>query len=212
MKIVIIGATGFVGTHILKEAVGRGHQVIAIARNPEKISPAKGLTVVNTNIFDTEVLVETIGGSDVVISAFNPGWTNPDIYSLFLSGSTSIQNASREAGVPRLITIGGAGSLFIGDQQIVDLPSFPADIYAGASAARDYLNMIKTEKQLDWTVLSPPGNLFSGERTGKYRMGTDNPVNDAEGKNAISVQDLAVALLDEAERGEFLRQRFTVGY
>jgi putative NADH-flavin reductase len=212
MKILIIGSTGFVGSKIVIEALSRGHQITAIARNPEKLPVSPLLNTINVDIFQTETLAQAITGHDAVISAYNPGWGNPDIYNLFLKGSASIQEAVKKSGVRRLLIIGGAGSLFIGGKQIVDLEGFPAEIKPGATAAREYLNIIKTEQDLDWTVLSPPGILEAGERTGKFRIGLDEPVRDEQGKNAISIEDLVVALLDELEKGNHIRQRFTVAY
>jgi len=212
MKITIIGSTGFVGSKIVSEAISRGHRVLAIARNPEKLEASPLLETRNIDIYDTEALSEAIKGSDAVISAFNPGWGNPDIYDLFIKGSSSIQQAVKASGTKRLVMVGGAGSLFVDGKQIVDDAAFPAEIRPGASAARDYLEIIRSEKDLDWTVLSPPGNLAGGLRTGIFRTGIDDPVVDAAGNNAISIEDLAVAILSETENGKFVRQRFTVGY
>jgi len=212
MKIVIIGATGFVGTKIVSEAIARGHRVIAVARNPEKLESSPLLSTVNVDVYDTAALADVIKGSDAVISAFNPGWGNPDIYALFIKGSKSIQQAVKLSGTKRLMIVGGAGSLVVGGMQIVDGPDFPAEIKPGATAARDYLELIRSETELDWTVLSPPGNLAPGLRSGIFRTGDDSPVYDKDGKNGISVEDLAVALLSEVENGKFIRKRFTVGY
>jgi len=212
MKLTIIGSTGFVGSKIVSEAIYRGHRVLAIARNPEKLQASPLLETINIDIYDTQELSKVINGSDAVISAFNPGWSNPDIYELFIKGSSSIQKAVKSSGIRRLVVVGGAGSLLVDGKQIVDDDAFPAEIKPGASAARDYLELIRKEKDLDWTVLSPPGNLAGGVRTGIYRTGLENPIYDATGKNAISVEDLAVAILNETENGKFIKQRFTVGY
>lgn len=212
-KITLVGATGFVGSQILKELLSRGYEVTAIARSIAKIEEKNNnLHIVAADVTDTEALSEAIKGSDAVISAFNAGWTNPNIYQDFIDGSKAIETATKEAGVSRYITVGGAGSLFIGENQIVESPDFPAEIKAGATAARDYLNMLKEASTLDWTFVSPSINLFPGERTGKYRTGTENPVFDEKGESSISVQDLAVAIVDELDNHQFSRQRFTAGY
>lgn len=214
MKIALIGATGFTGTAVLKEAVSRGHQVTAIARNPEKVSIKNDLvTPVQADVNDVAALAEILKGHDAVSSSYNAGWTNPNLYADFIKGSEDIQAATKQAGVKRLIVIGGAGSLYIAPGvQLVDTPQFPAEWKEGATAARDYLNILKKETELDWTFLSPAINLPPGERTGKFRLGTDNPVFDADQKCEISVEDLAVALVDELEKNQFVQQRFTLGY
>lgn len=217
MKIALIGASGFVGTAVLKEAIDRGHQVTAIVRHPEKIVlKSDDLKVEKGDVMKIQELVTQISGNDIVISAYNSGWTNPNIYDDFIDGSESIQTAVKNSDVKRLLVVGGAGSLFIAPGvQLIDTPEFPEAYKPGASAAKDYLDEIKNEKQLDWSYISPAiemGPQTSGERTGSYRLGTDAPVFNAENRSYISVEDLAVAILDEAENEQHLRRRFTVGY
>ncbi|MDJ1494472.1 NAD(P)-dependent oxidoreductase [Cytophagaceae bacterium DM2B3-1] len=217
MRIAIIGASGFVGSHLLTEALQRDHYVTAIVRHPEKITTHHPHLIVKAcDIMNTEALVPLLADNDAVLSAYNPGWTNPAIYEDFLKGSKSIQEATKMAGVKRLLTIGGAGSLYVApDTQLIDTPQFPAEWKPGALAARDYLNIIKEEKDIEWTFLSPAIEMHagtSGKRTGQYRTGTDNPVFDANGTSRISAEDLAVALIDELENKQFPKQRFTVAY
>jgi putative NADH-flavin reductase len=213
MKIALIGASGFVGTNVLTEALQRGHTVTAIARNAEKITTEnKNLTKVAADVLDTDKLAAVLAGNDIVISAYNAGWTNPDLYNAFLQGSHAIQTATKQAGVKRLLVVGGAGSLFIDGQQLVDSPQFPAEWKTGATAARDYLTDLRKEEELDWTFLSPAIELHPGERTGKYRIGTESPVFDANGKCSITAEDMAIAIVNEAENKQFAKQRFTVGY
>ena len=216
MKVALIGASGFVGTAILKELLQRGHQVTAIARHPEKVKKAEHITVVSADVLDENAVTNAIKGHDAVVSAYNAGWTNPDLYNEFISGSKAIQAAVKKAGVKRLIVIGGAGSLFIApNRQIVDTDEFPKEWKPGALAARDYLNILKEEKELDWTFLSPAIEMHqgtSGTRKGTYRTDLENPVFDASNKSVISVEDLAVAVVDELEKPKHIRQRFTVAY
>lgn len=216
MKIALIGATGFVGSAILKEALHRGIQVTAIVRHPEKLQAQENLTIVKANVMDTDELSKLFKGNDVIISAYNAGWTNPDLYNEFMKGSQSIQEAVKRSGVTRYIVNGGAGSLFVAPNvQLVDTDQFPAEWKPGALAARDYLNILKKEDQLDWTYVSPAIEMnpaMPHERKGIYRTGLDNPVFDANHKSAISVEDLAVAIVDEAENSKHIRQRFTVAY
>lgn len=217
MKIALIGASGFVGSTVLKEALNREHQVTAVLRHPEKLDLKNDrLSAVRGDVMDTEGLAALLKGSDVVISAYNAGWANPDLYNEFLKGSQSIQEAVKRSGVKRLIVVGGAGSLFITPGvQVVDTPSFPVDWKPGALAARDYLNLLQKEDQLDWTFVSPALEMHQGmprQRTGVYRTGVDSPVFDGNNKSAISVDDLAVAIVDEAEDPKHIRRRFTVAY
>jgi putative NADH-flavin reductase len=217
MKIALIGATGNVGKTILNEALQRGHEVTAIARNPEKLDISNDkLTVKAADVFDVDHLADILAGHDAVISAYNSGWTNPNIYADFIAGSEAIQKAVKQAGVKRLLVIGGAGSLEIAPGvQLVDSPDFPAAYKPGATAARDYLNILKKEEELDWTFLSPAINMHPdahGKRTGKFRLGTDQPVFNEKGENFILIEDLAVAIIDELENNQFIKRRFTVGY
>lgn len=216
MKVSLIGASGFVGAHLLTELLNRGHQVTGIVRNVAHVKEKNvQLTVKAVDVLNTVELAEAIKGSDAVISAFNAGWTNPNLYDDFLAGSEAIQKAVKDAGVPRLIVIGGAGSLFINDAQLVDGPDFPADYKAGATAARDYLNILKNEEAIDWTFFSPAIEMHPGittGRTGQYRVGTESPVFDEAGRSSLSVQDLSVAIVDELEKPQYIKQRFTAGY
>lgn len=214
MKVAIIGATGFVGPKVVTEALNRGHEVTAFARNPEKleVENSERLTKQSADVYDTDILANLLVGHDAVISTFNAGWTNPNLYNDFLTGAKSIQQAAKQAGVKRLIVVGGAGSLYIHGAQLVDGPHFPAEYKPGATAARDYLNELRKEEELDWTFLSPAINLHPGERTANFRLGTEEPVFNAEGKSDISAEDLAVALINELEEGQFIKKRFTLGY
>jgi len=214
MKIALIGATGFVGSAVLNEALNRGYEVTAIARDTSKITvKSEKLTLVTADVYDTEALAKVLKGHDAVVNTFNAGWTNPNLYDDFIKGSESIQQAVKLSGVKRLLVVGGAGSLEIAPGlQLVDSPQFPAEWKTGASAARDYLNIIKKENDLNWTFLSPAIQLHPGTRTGAFRLGTDQPVFDADHKSEISVEDMAIAIIDELEQGQFIRKRFTLAY
>ncbi|GGA84389.1 hypothetical protein GCM10011491_09860 [Brucella endophytica] len=212
-KIALIGATGFVGAEILKEAVARGHSVTALVRNPEKVADLNNVTAVKADIFDTDALVKMLAGYDLIISAYNPGWSDPEIRKTHIEGSRAINAAAKQAGVKRLIVVGGAGSLEIAPgQQLVDTPEFPAEWKEGALGARDALNELRAETELDWTFVSPAIHLEPGARTGQYRLGLDQPVFDQSGASRISTADLAVAILDEAEEGKHIQKRFTAAY
>ncbi|GHA40383.1 3-beta hydroxysteroid dehydrogenase [Salinimicrobium marinum] len=217
MKIAIIGATGFVGSEVLKEALDRGHEITAIARNTEKFSEEnKLLNTANVDVRDVRKLADILEGNEVVISTFNPGWTNPNIYDDYLEGSKAIQKAVKDSGVKRLIVVGGAGSLYLDERtQVLDDKNFPEEIKPGATAASEYLEIIKHEKDLEWTFFSPAIGMAPGkpeERRNTYRKGFENPVFDENGNSELSVQDTAVVLVDEAENAAHIRQRFTAAY
>lgn len=213
MKIAIIGATGFVGSAILNELTSRKQDITAIARTPKETS---NVNWVATDIFNVDALAETLKGHDVIISAYNPGWTNPNIYDEFIAGSKAVQEAVKKSGVKRFIVIGGGGSLFVAPGlQAVDTPDFPKEYYTAASAARDYLTIIKEEKDLDWAFFSPAFEMHQGittGRTGKYRLGLENPVFNDEQRSILSVEDLAVVIADEAENAKHHQIRFTAAY
>ncbi|WP_113635778.1 NAD(P)-dependent oxidoreductase [Nubsella zeaxanthinifaciens] len=215
MKVAVIGATGFVGKNLVNELANRGHEVLAIARNADKVAEQSQVNAVSVDVNDQEALAKVLAGTDVVVSAFNPGWTNPNIYADFIKGAEAIQAGVKAAGVPRLIVIGGAGSLYMEGSQLVDGPGFPAEIKPGATAARDYLNTLKEEEELNWTFFSPAIEMHPGitiGRTGKYRLGLENPVFDENGKCVLSVEDLAIVIADEVESNKHPRQRFTAAY
>jgi len=214
-KVAVIGATGFVGTQVVKELENRGYSVDAIVRDVSKVEQKENVVAKSIDVNNIDDLAEALKGNDAVINTFNAGWTNPNLYNDFLNGSKNIEKAVEKSGVKRLITVGGAGSLFIDGNQLVDGPDFPADIKPGATAARDYLNEIKKNETLDWTFFSPAIEMHQGTagiRTGKYRTSLESPVFDENGRSILSVEDVAVALVDELEQNNHIRERFTAAY
>lgn len=215
MKVAVIGTTGFVGKHITTELVKRGIEVTGFARK-QQTSDKPNLQYVAADVNNVNDLTAALKGFDIVINAFSPGWTNPNVYDDFIAGSKAIQQAVKQAGVKRFISIGGAGSLYLPDgKELVD--TFPADnpFVPGAKAARDYFHILKTETELDWVFFSPAMDMHQGittGRTGKYRLGTDYPVMDENGKNVLSVEDLAVVIADEVENPKHHQTRFTAAY
>lgn len=217
MKIALIGATGFVGSAVLQELLNRGHEVTALARHPAKITPRDKLKVVTADVLDSAQVARAVKGHDAVISAYNPGWQEPALYDLFMKGSLSIREGVKQAGVKRVLIVGGAASLYVAPGvQVFDTAAFkehvPAYVIPGARAARDELNRVRTETELEWSFLSPPANLFDGERRGAYRLGEDNLLMDGDKPAGISQRDLAIAIVDEIETPRHLRKRFTVAH
>lgn len=212
MKVAIIGASGYVGSQLLKEAVARGHEVAALVSNTSKIAPAANVTVVQADVLAQDSLAEKLKGYDAVVSAFS-GHAQSDVYDYYIQGIQSVIAAAKRAEVPRLLVVGGAGSLEVAPgRQLVDSPDFPAEYKASALGAREALNLLRKEGELNWTMLSPAAMLVPGERTGQFRVGRDALLTDATGESRISVQDYAVAMIDELEKPTHLRSRFTVAY
>ncbi|MBZ9897020.1 NAD(P)-dependent oxidoreductase [Mesorhizobium sp. BR1-1-6] len=201
-KVALIGASGEVGSRLLKELSDRGHTVTGIARNPEKIAALPGVTARKGDVFDMEGLAKLIRGHDVVISSVH-----------FLdSDADTLIAAVRASGVKRYLVVGGAGSLEVAPgKRLVDTPEFP-DIYkAEAQKGADFLDKLKTIDDLDWTFLSPSAMFIPGERTGKFRLGKDTLLASHKG-SSISFEDYAIAMVDEIEKPAHIKQRFTVGY
>jgi len=214
-KIVLIGASGFVGSAILNEALNRGIQVTAIARNPESIKITNAnLTIVGADVSCAAKVSELCKGADAVISAYNPGWTNPNIYDETLKVYPQILAGVKQAGVKRLLIVGGAGTLFVAPGvRVVDTGVIPAEIMGGVKSLGEFfLNTLMNEKEIDWVFFSPAGSLEPGERTGVYRLGKDDLILNAEGQSKISVQDYAKAMIDELENPQHHQERFTIGY
>lgn len=212
MKIALFGATGMIGQRVLNEALSRGHQVTAIARNPSKITVQnENVTPVAGDIFDTGKVAEIVAGHDAVISATSPSHDAPETA---VDAVKSLLAGLRQAGVKRVVIVGGAGSLQVAaGLDLVDAPDFPAAWKPVALVHRDILNDLKAEGgDLDWTYLSPAAFIQPGERTGKFRLGTDQLVTDEKGESRISAEDYAIALVDEVEKPAHLKQRFTVAY
>ena len=212
MKIALIGASGRVGRAILAEALSHGHTVTAIARNAAKLPANPNLKTINADVAKADETAAAVKGSDAVISAFNSGWANPNIRADFAKGTEGIIAGVKKSGVKRILFVGGAGSLVEKGARLVDHPAFNATYKEGALGAADALERVRKEKDLEWSFISPAQMINPGERTGKYRHGHDEPVRNEKGESAISMGDLAHAILDEIEKPKHIRQRFTVGY
>ncbi len=213
-KLALIGATGFVGGAILEEIVGRGVPVVAITRNTASIAvESPTLEKKELDVTSEAALAEVLKGVDTVISAYNPGWKNPDIYRDTMTNYPKIISAVKKAGIKRLQIVGGAGSLLLPDGKRVMDGNLPEEIRGGVeSLAEIFYRYLQPEKELDWVFFSPAGNFTAGPRTGEYRLGADHLIVGKDGKSSISVKDYAKAMVDEAENPQHHRERFTIGY
>jgi uncharacterized protein len=203
MKIAVIGASGNAGSRITTELARRGHAVTAIARHPEKIASQANVVPTRGDAMDQAGLARLLAGHDAAISSVH-----------FLdSDPIRLIGAARESKVGRYLVVGGAGSLEIAPGvRLVTTPGFPVAYKAEAEKGAAFRDLLRAEKELNWTFLSPSALFLAGERTGKFRLGTDQLLTAADGKSSISFEDFAVALADEIERPAHIRQRFTVGY
>ena len=203
MKIAVVGASGNAGSRIVAELARRGHTVTAIARHPEKIATLPNVTAKRGDVTDQGSLAQLLAGHDAAISSVH-----------FLdSDPVKLIGAARDSKVGRYLVVGGAGSLEVAPGvRLVTTPGFPAQYKAEAEKGAAFLDLLRQEKQLNWTFLSPSALFTAGERTGKFRLGTDQLLTAADGKSWISFEDFAVALADEIERPAHIRRRFTVGY
>ncbi|MEE1825096.1 NAD(P)H-binding protein [Streptomyces sp. BE20] len=212
MRITVFGANGNVGSRVVTEALARGHRVTAVLRDParpHRLPPSA--VIAGGDARDPEDVRRLAADQDVLITATRPAPGHEDELAVATEGLLAGLTGT---GV-RLLVVGGAGSLALpgGDgRTVVDDPGFPAAWRPIADACREQLALYRADAGVDWTYLSPAALLEPGERTGRYRLGRDELVVDAAGTSAISMEDLAVALLDEAEHPAHLRSRFTVAY
>lgn len=212
MNIAIIGASGFIGSALTTEALSRGHQVKALVSRPERLNLAAGLTAYQVDVLDTASLTLALANVDLVLSAFS-GHKESDVASYYVQGFQSILTACIEAKVPRLLVVGGAASLeYAPGQMLLNSPDFPAAYLGTAQGAYQALQLLKAQRQQNWSYLSPAAEIFPGEKTGRFRLGLDQLLTDADGKSRISTADYAVAMLDEAEQKVHTNQRFCVAY
>jgi putative NADH-flavin reductase len=203
MKIAVIGASGNAGSRIIAELARRGHQITAIARNPERIAGHANVTPAKGDVMDQSGLARLVTGHDAAISSVH----------FLASDPVKLIAAAKESKVGRYLVVGGAGSLEVAPGvRLVTTPAFPVAYKAEAEAGGAFLDLLRAETELNWTFLSPSAVFVAGQRTGQFRLGTDQLLTAADGKSSISFEDFAVALADEIERPVHIRRRFTVGY
>ena len=202
MNVALIGATGNAGSRILAELANRGHSVTAIVRNPDHVPSLPGVTATKGDANDQAGLADLLKRHDAVISSV----------MFIASDPAKLIGAVQASGVKRYLVVGGAGSLEVAPGlTVVDTPDFPAEYKAEATAGGVFLDALRGTDDLDWTFLSPSAMFVPGERTSKFRLGTDQLLVNDDG-SSISFEDYAIALVDELEKPVHVRQRFTVGY
>jgi putative NADH-flavin reductase len=214
-NVLLIGASGFVGSAILNELLERNIKVTAAVRNPDKIKTEnENLTKVKADVSEKETAVDLFKGFETIISAYNPGWQNPNIYRDTLKVYPTILEAAKETGVKRLLMVGGAGTLFCAPGlRVVDSGTLPEEILPAVRALGEFfLDILTKEKDIDWVFFSPAGLIEPGKKTGKFRLGKDELIVNDKGESKISVEDYAIAMVDELEKEKHHKERFTIGY
>ena len=209
MHIALYGATGLAGSRILTELLARGHRVTAIVRDPAKLPARPGLTVLQGDVSSSAAIAEKIKGADAVVSAYAPPQDDTD---QLLSVNQRFIEAVKETGVPRFLFVGGAGSLEVAPGvTLISSGHLPAAWLGIATSHSKALDQIR-KSEINWTSFSPAAYFGPGERTSKFRLGTDTLIADEKHESRISMEDFAIALVDELEAPKFERARFTIGY
>ena len=209
MNVTLYGATGKTGACLLTELLNRGHTVTAIVRDPAKVASRPGLTVRAGDLSDPAGIAEAVRGTEAVVSAYGPG---PNAPGELVGATERLVAGVKLAGVARLLMVGGAGSLEVSSGvQLVDSGLLPEEWKPIALAHRDALHVLQAS-DLDWTSLCPAAFFEPGARTGVFRLGQDNLVANEKGESRISMEDYAIAMVDELEKHAHSRQRFSVGY
>jgi hypothetical protein len=214
MKIAVVGATGRGGKRMIGEALSRGHEVTAISRTAADSPARTGVTAYNIDIADTPALAAALKGRDAVVVAWRPKPGAPDVWDAIRAGFSSVLAALREAGVKRVLSMGGAGELWLKPGlKNIDRPDFPEAWKDGSRAGAQKLAMLRESGgNLEWTYMHPAHEIFEGERTGTFRLGGDTLVVDGNGDSKISFEDFAVAALDEIENPRHIRKQMTLAY
>jgi putative NADH-flavin reductase len=209
MHIALYGATGKSGSRILTEALFRGIQVTAVVRDPAKLSAQPGLSIVQGDVSSPEAIEEKITGVDAVVNAYGPP---PNDTNQLLPVTLNFIHAVKVVGVPRFVMVGGAGSLEVAPGvTLIDSGHVPADWLPIAVSHAKSLELLR-KSDINWTYFSPAGFFVPGERTGKFRLGTNELIANEAGDSRISLEDYAIALVDELEAPKHERARFTIGY
>jgi uncharacterized protein len=210
MKVALYGATGAAGSRILKELVSRGHHVTAVVRDPAKLAqPGPNVLVKQGDLSDPKSIAAAVGDVEAVISAYGP--PKNDLEALVDVTERQVEALKGKTGV-RLIVVGGAGGLNIAPGlALVDSQFLPEPYKPIARAHVNAFNVLKAST-IDWTYFAPAAFFEPGQRTGMFRLGKDDLIANAQQESRISMEDYAVALVDELEKPRHRRERFSIGY
>lgn len=207
MKIAVVGANGKAGSRITQEALDRGHEVTAIVRDASKVANRKA-KVIEKDVF--ALTAEDLKGFDVVVNAFGAPFGQEHLH---VDAGNVLIEALKDAPNTRLIVVGGAGSLYVDEAKtlkVVDTPDFPDFIKPTATNQGKNLEILQGTDSLSWTFVSPSANFAIGTRTGSYVKGKDHLLVNSKGESYVSYEDYAIAIIDEIEQPQHIRERFTV--
>ncbi|QXO15715.1 NAD(P)-dependent oxidoreductase [Vibrio ostreae] len=211
MKVAVFGATGWIGSHIVEEVKAHGHDVVAIARDPSKVT-AEGVEVRQFDLSGDAKLASVLVGVDAVIASI--GGRAAGNHEIVANTAKNMLEQLPAAGIERLLWVGGAGSLEVAPGiQLFTVPDFPAEYKSESLAQGDALQVFKnSDSAVQWTFICPAAEIFPGDKQGAYRVTVDQFMTDAEGNSRISVADYAAALVDELDSGDHPRQRIGFAY
>lgn len=210
MRLIVFGATGQLGSRLVAEAVRRGHEVTAVARDPTRFSAPDPVRAIAGDATDANSIAAVAAGHEVALSAV----TQHEHPEMLVVAARALLEGLARVGVPRLVVAGGAGSLEVASgERLMDTPGFHDEWKPEARAQADALAVYQqTTSDVQWSYVSPGALLEPGERTGAYRIGGDRLLTDDQGRSRITMEDFAIALMDEAEQPAHPRQRFTVAH
>ena len=209
MHVALYGSTGKSGSRIQRELLSRGHSVTAIVRDPQKVASEPGLSVVEGDVSSADAIAGKIKGADAVVSAYAPPVNDTD---LLLAVTQNFLEAVKQAGVSRFVFVGGAGTLEVSPGVTLIASGHLPAAWLGIATSHGKALELAKKSNVNWTCFSPAAYFGPGERTGKFRLETDKLVSDADGNSRISMEDAAIAIVDELESPKHERGRFTAGY
>jgi putative NADH-flavin reductase len=208
MNVAVIGATGKAGQRLTAELLRRGHNVTAVVRTPSKVAKGERIHAVKSDLSDVKLIADALKGAEVVVSAYGPPADNADE----LIGVTQRITDAVKQNKQRLVVVGGAASLYVAPGVTVLASGYLPEPYV--PLAKSHAQVLENLKHsdADWTYFSPAGLFEPGDRTGKFRLGKDDLIADAAGNSRISMEDYAIAAVNELEAPVHRRERFTIGY
>jgi uncharacterized protein len=209
MNVALYGSTGKAGSRILKELISRGHRVTAISRNPAKLQGITGISTKKDDLSDVSKTAEAIRGADAVISAYGPPQDNTEE---IVEVTQRLVDAVKRGGSPRLVVVGGAGGLDVAPGVTLLDSGYLPDAYKPIAESHVRALDVLRSSDIDWTYLAPAAYFEPGERTGKFRLGKNELIANEKQESRISMEDYAIALVNELEKPDHRRQRFSVGY
>lgn len=210
MKLIVFGATGVLGSRLVAEAGQRGHEVTVVARDPSRFTGPDAVRATAGDATNAESVAAVATGHEAALSAV----TQHEHPEMLVAAARALLDGLARARVRRLVVAGGAGSLMVGSgQRLMDTPDFHDEWKPEAQAQADALVVYQqSDNEVEWSYVCPGALLEPGERTGAYRIGDDQLLTDDHGRSRITMEDFAIAMLDEVEHPAHPRRRFTAAH